>query len=101
MCGCWGVDNANRMVYDRLATWLVAAFNGEFERWVEKRPKEEVGEYDPNEDDDDEHEHDGHGGDERKGVLVKRGNVEGRGRRMLRREVEMLGGLTVGGRWRD
>ena len=33
------VDNANRMVYDRLVRWLILAFNGEFVRMEDEKPK--------------------------------------------------------------
>lgn len=73
------IDNANRIVYDKLATWITAAFNGEFIKWVNMRPKEQEGTvYDPNEDDDGHH-------DKR-----RRGREEGRGRRILRDEIERL-----------
>ena len=78
------IDNANKIVYDKLATWITAAFNGEFIKWANMRPKEQEGMvYDPNENDDDEN-HD----------KMERRWVEGRGRRMLRSEMERL---EVGG----
>lgn len=70
--------NANRIVYDKLATWITAAFNGEFIKWANMRPKEQEGlAYDPNEDDEN---HD----------KVGRRWEEGRGRKMLRSEMERL-----------
>lgn len=85
--GDWGltdlgrIDNANRIVYDKLSTWIMTAFNGEFIKWANMRPKEQDGmAYNPNEDDDDEN-HD---------KLARRWE-EGRGRKMLRSEMERLG----------
>ncbi|KAF8467754.1 putative dipeptidyl-aminopeptidase B [Kalaharituber pfeilii] len=65
--------NANRMVYDRLATWLMAAFNGEFLKWQNMRPKEQVGEYTGNVDGDDDDHHD---------------KTMGRGRGLLKKELK-------------
>ena len=79
-------DNANKMVYDRLATWITMAFNGEFLKWDGVRPKEEVGPYDANEDDD--HDHDE--GHEKKRLGKRSSSSEGRGRSMLRSEIEKL-----------
>ena len=62
------------MVMDRLVTWLIAAFNGEFLKWEDMRPKEQEELY--------EHSN--------LGVDSKR-SEEGRGRRMLRRGLEALG----------
>ncbi|KAF8426281.1 putative dipeptidyl-aminopeptidase B [Tirmania nivea] len=70
--------NANKIVYDKLATWITAAFNGEFIKWTNMRPKEQEGmAYDPNEEDDENHDKVGRG-------------WEGPGRRILRREIERL-----------
>lgn len=67
--------NANRMVYDRLAGWLVLAFNGEWTKWQDVKPKE-----DWDDDDDDE---------------MMRGT--GKGRTMLKRELgELALELKVG-----
>lgn len=37
------VDNAKRMVYDRLEQWLVRAFNGEYLKLADLRPIKESG----------------------------------------------------------
>ena len=65
------------MVFDRLSTWLIAAFNGEFLRWEGMRPKEQEGLYDPSEESDADTD--------------RKRSVEGRGRKMLRRGLEALG----------
>ena len=62
------------MVMDRLVTWLIAAFNGEFLKWEDMRPKEQ----------EELHEHS-------KFDVDSKRSEEGRGRRMLRRGLEALG----------
>jgi dipeptidyl aminopeptidase len=35
------IDNANRMVYDRLRQWLIRAFNGEYLNLSDIKPNDE------------------------------------------------------------
>lgn len=65
------------MVFDRLATWLTAAFNGEFLKWENMRPKEQEALHHHSEEDDAD--------------TGRKRSEEGRGRRMLRRGLEALG----------